>query len=598
MDEHIVTPHGMRAAAPKQGFGHPINPLAITVMSDAVPVVGYCDGIKGDDIYGWAWRPDLPNEPVEIDIYFDGQLVQSTLASTYRPDLRAAGVGHGRYGWKVPFGPIPSHAQTISVVVQSRDGSPLVDGVFDYIADLAAADQHNVEFQTFVADALGLQDRGIKRRSDTPPRANFLVYTATPGNSATMGLAEYSYAFVLKAFRPVLEKLGVVHDVSDALDRVDDLQAEQAARGETSMLLSFAPPHRMPMGLRCPFVPVIAWEFSTIPTRAWDDDPRHDWRFALRQAGRAIVLCRSAAAAIKATMGAGFPVATIPAPVWNRLPSARPPVPPATGSAIVFDGFLYDTRGQTFRPAMATPQLPDAAGIEASCSIALDGIVFTSVFSPREGRKNWTDIVSAFLAAHGQTANANLVLKMVGPDATLWWWELHDVITRMPTFACRIVVVHGFMTDNQYATLVAATHWIVNASRAEGLCLPLLEFMSAGRPAIAPAHTAMADYIDPCNAMIVPSDEEFCGFPHDPLNEMMTTRYRVSWSGLRDAFIEAYLVSVDEPGRYAALAEQARTGMCDFCSDDVVAASLDSFLGLNAARSVGLSALLSEVAAA
>jgi len=565
------------------------------------PVVGYCDGIKGEDIYGWAWRPDFPDQSVEIEIYLDGRLAQSALASSYRPDLRAAGIGHGRYGWKLPFAPIPDDAHSISVVVKSREGAPLVDGVFDHVVDLSAVDQHNVEFQTFVANALGLAERAPSEGAHPAPPTNFLIYAPTPVASATMGQAEYSYAFVLEAFRPVLEQLGYVHDVSHAIDRIDDLHAEHLARGETSVLLSFAPPHRTPIDVRCPLIPVIAWEFPTVPTRVWDGNRRHDWRFVLRQAGRAIMLCESAVGAVRAAMGPAFPVVAIPAPVWDRFPHLQDTLCPANASEIVVDGFIFDSRGQTFRPAAASPPLPEEAGIEGARSIVLDGVVFTSVFSPKDGRKNWPDIVSAFLTAHRHTRDATLVLKMVGADATLWWWKLHDVIGRMPEFVCRLVVVHGFMSDDRYNAMVAATHWVVNASRAEGLCLPLLEFMSAGRPAVAPVHTAMADYIDASNAVIVASGEEFCGFPHDPRNEMTTTRHRISWSGLRDAFLEAYRISIAEPADYAARAHAARTRMRAFCSDAVVAARLDAFLGLNAGLAVPAgppSALLSEVAAA
>jgi len=568
---------------------------------EEAPVVGYCDGIKGEDIYGWAWRPDFPDQPVEIEIYIDGVLTQSTLATNYRPDLRAAGIGHGRYGWKVPFGPIPADAHSASVIAKSREGTVLTGGMFEHVIDLSVVDQQNVEFQAFVADALGLADRNAAHRAGSAPPANFMVYAPTPGTGATMGLAEYSYAFVLAAFRPVLEQLGQVHDVSDALDRVDALRAEHLARGETSLLLSFAPPHRAPMGLNCPMIPVVAWEFPTVPTRTWDDNPQHDWRFALRQAGRAIMLCESAVSAVKAAMGPSFPVVAIPAPVWDRFPHRRDLPLRAEGSAIAVDGFIFDSRGQVFRPAAASPPLPEEAGVPGIRSATVGGTVFTAVLSPKDGRKNWPDIVSAFVIAHQHTPDATLVLKMIGADPALWWWKLHDVLGRMPEFACRVVIVHGFMDDAQYDDLVAATHWVVNASRAEGLCLPLLEFMSAGRPAIAPVHTAMTDYIDDANAVVVASDEEFCGFPHDPRNEMTTTRHRVSWQSLRDAFVEAYRLSTAEPETYAAKAAAAKARMQAFCGDAVVAAQLDSFLGLNTGSTgstAHLSALLSEVAAA
>ena len=44
----------------------------------------------------------------------------------------------------------------------------------------------------------------------------------------------------------------------------------------------------------------------------------------------------------------------------------------------------------------------------------------------------------------------------------------------------------------------------MNASRCEGLYLPLMEFMSCGTPAIAPDHSAMADYMDAQVGFVVP----------------------------------------------------------------------------------------------
>lgn len=57
-------------------------------------------------------------------------------------------------------------------------------------------------------------------------------------------------------------------------------------------------------------------------------------------------------------------------------------------------------------------------------------------------------------------------------------------------------MVHGFLSDKSYRKLIHATSFFVNASSGEGLCLPLMEFMACGVPAIAPNRTAMADYVD------------------------------------------------------------------------------------------------------
>jgi glycosyltransferase involved in cell wall biosynthesis len=170
---------------------------------------------------------------------------------------------------------------------------------------------------------------------------------------------------------------------------------------------------------------------------------------------------------------------------------------------------------------------------------------------------------------------------MIGNDPAYWWWEFHTIIKALPPFKCRVLVLHGYLDDADYEKLIAATHFVVNASLAEGQCLPLVEFMSGRRPAIAPLHTAMLDYITPDNAVIVQSAAEFCSWPHDPRNHLITTRHRVEWSSIRDAFQEAARIIEHDPERYARMADAAAASVRAYCADDVVAPALASFLGLS-----------------
>jgi hypothetical protein len=212
-------------------------------------------------------------------------------------------------------------------------------------------------------------------------------------------------------------------------------------------------------------------------------------------------------------------------------------------------------------------------------SATLEGLIFTAVLSPKDGRKNWQDILTAFCTTFREKPDATLVLKMIGSDAAFWWWEFHDIIKALPPFSCRVLVVNGFLDDETYTQLISATHFVVNASLAEGQCLPLVEFMSAGRPAIAPRHTAMLDYITQSNAVIVESDVEFCSFPHDPRNMLITTRYRIDWLSLNAAFAEAARIVGNDTARYAAMGESAASSMSDYCSDEAAGRALASFLG-------------------
>ena len=112
----------------------------------------------------------------------------------------------------------------------------------------------------------------------------FLVYSTETDQTITssLGLADYSYFFVMKKFLPVLERLGRVLAVDNPAT-IDSIYDAQRARGRAVILLSFTPPQRTPQGLRCPTFPVFAWEYSSIPNESWGNEPRHNWAAILKK---------------------------------------------------------------------------------------------------------------------------------------------------------------------------------------------------------------------------------------------------------------------------------------------------------------------------
>jgi hypothetical protein len=780
-------------------------------------VVGQADGFRKGYVEGWAWRPNRPHDTVAVQLLVEGAVVAESTACLPRPDLSTAGIGHGQHAFAIPFTLEPDSPPVLHVAVRVKGGGLLPPGEFeiatsaDTRADLAR--RRSLEYLEQVFGPFTAATPPAARAPAKPPvpRLNFILYTARGGSAvaATLGMPEYSYLFVMRGFRDMLRQLGVVHQVRDPLAEADAIYAACQARGEACLLFSFAPPQSTPLGLRCPTIPVIAWEFSTIPTGEWGGDPREDWRLVLRQTGRAITISEFAARVVRDGMGAAFPVASVPTPVWDRLASLRArigdaPRPRGDGAVTLhLEGFVWDSRVAKLSLDMRMPHLPEptkrpparalpmrgallalaqasrAAQVEAEAqaraaealareaeaeaeriaaeahrvaaeallraeeeaarlaeaeaaaraaaeppprktprqrvgitlwlarqwyreavrdvlprpmtstlslagrtaaalrgargpidgdaamvievalpaealpaealpaeplappealpaeaetlpadpvpeegaatraaprylpaqdaaplpepgladfqpdpypeappeaddtiAVQADGVIFTAVLSPKDGRKNWQDIITAFVAAFTDTPDATLILKMIGADASYWWWEFHGIIKALPPFACRVLILSGYLDDEEYGNLIAATDFVVNASLAEGQCLPLVEFMSGRRPAIAPLHTAMLDYITPENAVIVASDVEFCSWPHDPRNHLITTRHRIEWASLRDVFGEAYRIVRDDPARHAAMGQAAAASVRAYCADDVLGPALASFLGL------------------
>ncbi|MBD7977404.1 glycosyltransferase [Serpens gallinarum] len=463
---------------------------------------------------------------------------------------------------------------------------------------------------------------------------------------ASLGKPEYSYFFLMKDFLPALERAGTVIVVDDPI-QIDSLYAQYIEQGEKVVYLSFGPPHQTSLGLRCPTFCVFAWEFDSIPDEAWDDDPRHDWRYVFARIAGAIALSQEAANAVTKAMGASYPVIALPAPLWDRhalgsdsglLPQlnvrrlsfngqtldspllglsadglAQPnePVrnplpsitPPLTGWALRWATTRALAKGwwseailpflpQSIAEPVVTPRTdPKAVPIETIAAsdkllstpklLKLSGVVYTSVLNPEDGRKNWIDLISAFCWAFKNEVNATLIVKMVHADIESYRTQVMTHLSRLAPFKCRVVIVHGYLTDAEYKDLIKASTFYVNSSACEGLCLPLVEYLCSGRPAISPLHTAMLDYITEKLAVLVKCSIEPASFLHDPANRLRTRRYRQSWDSLVMAYQRSYIIATEEPERYRQMSSDARTELKEFCSVERVSKKLDKFLANN-----------------
>lgn len=403
----------------------------------------------------------------------------------------------------------------------------------------------------------------------------FLVYSPqNNGNIAdSMGLADYSYYFVMRRFLPVLRRLGLVIQVRDPVREVDRLSSLLKRLGIDSLLLSFAPPNKTPQ-VQCVTLPVFAWEYSTIPTESWGGDERNNWQFVLSQLRGAITHSGFAVKATKLAMGEKFPVCSLPAPVWEV--HARPAQLPRQQDWILhFSGMVLDSHELGLRSTHAIVDPPLEKNAQR---VVLRGVVYAAVFNPNDGRKNWHDTLWAFCWAFRDNWSATLLIKLVHHDAHFACQILLHEMKKLAPYKCRVVVIHGFLDDDAYQTMIDGVTYVVNSSYGEGQCLPLMEFMSAGKPALAPDHTAMADYINADNAFVLRSGPEWTHWPHDPRLVLRAFRYRLDWQSLFDAYVESYLVATSQPDRYLAMSQAATSALRLHCSQQAVADRLRIFL--------------------
>ncbi|MBD9634220.1 glycosyltransferase [Pseudomonas sp. PDM19] len=493
--------------------------------------------------------------------------------------------------------------------------------------------------------------------------------------SSNLGVPEYSYFFVLKAYRRALETFASVHCVQ-AEEEIAPLQARLAEEGKTCVVLVFAPPHKAPIDLPCQTLCVVAWEYDSIPDTAWDDEPRHDWRYVFARHGAVITLSSHTQRAVKAAMGEDFPVLVLPAPLWEQFESQRQTgrrTPVCEPTTLEIRGSIIDTRllglsadgliapilepaapeatavepvavepeavappeltlgrrwliskhylrlwyreaasdllprrvalalGQwraARRLAPATveppPPLPEARpeappeseehpqailpATDQLVSTPIEGVVYTSVFNPDDGRKNWEQLVTAFCWAFRDTEDATLVLKITQRDLSVYYVRMLTLLSQLSPFKCRVLVLHGFLEDEQFGRLFSATSFYVNFSRCEGLCLPLMEFLACGKPALAPAHTAMADYVDDSLALVIPAGHEHSVWPQDSRILYRTLRHRPDWGALMRAYQDSYRIARQQPARYETMSQAALARMRSYADTARFQAQLSAFV--------------------
>jgi glycosyltransferase involved in cell wall biosynthesis len=482
----------------------------------------------------------------------------------------------------------------------------------------------------------------------------FLVYSQVTAAriAISMGLPEYSYYFVLRDFLPALRDLGEVLVVEQPEVEVDRLYGQARAAGQQCIFLSFSPPQKTSTDLRCPTIPVFAWEFDSIPNEHWLDEVNQDWRHVLGKCGGAITHSQMIVDAVRKEMGAQFPIISIPSPVWDKFAGfrAQPAVLPLTDKVViqVRSGVVVDSHDPALEPyisgpnaaarviqairehesAMArsqpappTPEIqptrqqshlqitrrylgewylnvlsqhlsflprpglrvdqniglisqgepavdlvyeddgkrleprntvepphPPASGLTprmpewlpTDSLLELSGVIFTALFNPYDGRKNWADMLTAFCAAFRDVPDATLVFKLGHRE---YESAMHDMLiwmARMPAYKCRVVLLHGYLEGSEFDSLIRASAFAVNASHGEGQCLPLMEFLSCGKPAIAPRHSAMLDYIDEEVAFVVDSWLDASAWSHDPRLAYRTCRHQLNWASLVSAYKAAY----------------------------------------------------------
>jgi len=334
-------------------------------------------------------------------------------------------------------------------------------------------------------------------------------------NAYVPGKAHYSYRVVSAKFRAALHELGC--ECID-LPRPEIYFAPVARKTMRNPCfhLIFKPPQLLRVLKGVPNIACVAWEFDGFPEIRDRKRviPSDDMAYMLRIPDEIWVPCEFTN---KVFRQSGIKnVYTVPAPIG--IPKAQPafrfPRLPFQLDRISWInlrmGFGRYSGFNTWKPpvpcSLSDIILDHYSGEEPT--------VFLSVLNPHDLRKNLSTMVSGFLEYSERKKNALLLLKLVVDNQEDRLETILNGILKTRIFGFELIdsnkiwLTTEYLSDGVLSDLCRFASAYLCTSLAEGQNLPLMEAMSHGVVPITTRHTAMLDFIDDDNAVVIETTRE------------------------------------------------------------------------------------------
>ena len=434
-----------------------------------------------------------------------------------------------------------------------------------------------------------------------------------------LGVPGYSHDIVMQLYAPLLESWGKVIPVGNPRKNLEAAVVQARNEGLNPIHLSVIPCQDAYLSPNVPNVLMPAWEFPDIPDASIGNQKQNDWAGVANRCDALMVSGPFTEQAFRKS-GTSVPIHFVQVPTpetyfeisdWQpeqkktihcsgysfpRPKNAKPIVKipmqrkPARGLKKV--GKKLETalrrglrlslgensykrlsnRVRKSKRGNVTLPKPDLNKIE------LSGVVYTSIFNPNDGRKNWQDLVTSFLSAVGDKEDATLVVKLITRDPFAVARFLKYYAGRDISHKCKLIVISDYLTEEQLCELAAASTYYIQTTRAEGNCLPLMNYLAAGRPGVSPCHSAISDYFDDEIGFVADSHPEPAAWPHDPQLRIRSTWARLVWPSMVEQIRESYRIAKTEPQIYQQISHRGRSRLNDWASSKNVQQRLLSAL--------------------
>jgi len=335
-----------------------------------------------------------------------------------------------------------------------------------------------------------------------------------------LGFAHYSYGTVCRKFLDIFEASGIASQEL-LMPEVYPSPAQLFPKSKTArpVHIAFKPYEEIRLLKGAVNIAHVAWEFDRLPTfgRLPQHHPRrnnflNDYVHVLGLTSEIWVGSTYTRNVFEAHGVKNVQVMPAPIAATGQGRDRSRGSPTALGRIGSLE--LSRHRVTAYLETSGTPKLAGNTLFRADDCSAGGSRVFLSIFNPGDPRKNAAALIlgfQEFLRRSGR--NDLLILKLVldgGNDS------FRQVLTKqLPRYfeysgipfsfvdCPNILVVPGRLSDQELADLYRASDFYICTSGAEGQGLPVQEAMAMGLVPISSAETAMADYINPDNAIVL-----------------------------------------------------------------------------------------------
>jgi glycosyltransferase involved in cell wall biosynthesis len=369
------------------------------------------------------------------------------------------------------------------------------------------------------------------------------------------GYAHYSYGFAMESFADVAIKEDNVCAYFSYPFSMGSARTTMRQH-KSPVSISFLPPDVALLVPKQKNICVFAWEFDRLPVKSDGNNGifKKDYASTLKKFDHVITLSSYSQAALKAYEINSF-----------VLPSAVSPKVVEPGESIEdLPCYTLSTVSDYYKehkPQLLS-NLLDKSEYEKR---------FLYILNPHDIRKNFGNLVTAFVKFREEHPDALLLLKMTA-QGDLSKLQSSAFRREFPSFPettfDNVYFIPQKLSDSKLQMLMDSCQNYVSPSRAEGQNLPLCEAMVSSRVCITPDHTSMSDYVTNDSAIILESNTWMI----DETTHKYKDFWGLSWFNvgeqtILDALTKAVSMTEEEK---VAMTNTAKKNVEDFCSPESV----------------------------